>query len=222
MVVIGNRFTSAFAGRRPNEPTPAPPGPDIRLEPDYVINGRLVNGQLLINGSTNPDPTVANVEIDWGDGTPRQRIVSPYGIVHQYAVDAVYPLRVYATDVDGRTTQAGASVQAQGDPTNPPVASFIRAPEPSTLGQPVTFDATASTPSPGINRYQWQVLTAGGTVVPEQAVVNVTLPQTGLHVMRLTVWLPDGRSDMSQLQFNVNPAVEEPDPEEPDPEEPEA
>jgi hypothetical protein len=211
MVLIGNRFTPAFEGSRPNEPTPAPPGPDIRVLPDYQINGRRIHGQLAINDSTDPDPTVASVEIDWADGTPREPVTAPYDVVHEYAIDAVYPLRVYATDVDGRTTQAGAQVWAFGDPINlgpDPVADFTVAPEPSEEGDEVTFDASASTPDPGISDYEWTVVTQAPLAFTGK-VVEFTSAITGLHVMRLIVYLPDGRSDMSQRQFNINPAAEE-------------
>lgn len=159
MVLIGNRFTPAFAGSRPNEPTPAPPGPTIEINPQAtLINGRRVRGQLQVNGTTDPDPNIASVEIDWGDGTPRELTIPPYIVVHEYAAEAVYALRVIAISTAQRTATAGAYVQALGDPTTLPFASFTYTPMPfATVGEPVQFDATGSQPGTGgpITTYDW-------------------------------------------------------------------
>jgi hypothetical protein len=112
MATIGNTFTPAFAGRRPNEPTPAPPGPIVLLDPDeVVVDGRRVAGRLIIAGDI--DTLVA----DWGDGTPREPIDSPWRFEHTYALDAVYEIRAIATSLEGRTSVQGVRVQAYGDPT---------------------------------------------------------------------------------------------------------
>lgn len=103
------------------------------------------------------------------------------------------------------------------EPIPDPVARFTIAPEPSTLGDEVTFDAAGSTPSE-ISAYEWEVVTAVGDT-GTGPVFRYTSAVAQMHVMRLIVRLPDGRSNQSMQQFNVHPPPDpEPDPEEPEPE----
>lgn len=100
------------------------------------------------------------------------------------------------------------------DPGPDPVAAFTIDPEPSTVGDEVTFDATDSTPTPGITAYEWELV--GASETGSGVVYRTTGLSEGANVIRLTVRLDDGRFDRSMQMANAAP-VPEPDPIEPEP-----
>src|SRR5580693_7453739 len=113
MAVIGNRFTPAFAGRRPDGPTPAPPGPDIRFAAVTETSGR-VNITLQVGpGSIPPD----TIDLDWGDGT--REALGGLVASHGYADGGAFELRAIARGA-GRESVNSIRVQVlEGAPAIP-------------------------------------------------------------------------------------------------------
>ena len=216
MTVIGNRFTPPFAGRRPDGPTPAPPGPDISFDSVVEANGR-VNVTLRINGAVIVD----TLAFDWGDGTREQ--LQSLVATHAYHDGGVYELRAIARSNTGRESVNSIRLQVlEGAPPIPdPVADFTSAPAAPTTATPVTLDAAISTPAEFIDRWEWKDVLNDGDWAAGPSVRNLGLLAAGSYVWALRVHVIDGRwSEQRNRGWMVTAAEEpEPDPEtEPEPE----
>lgn len=221
MALTVNRFTPAFAGRRPDGPTPAPPGPDVRVF-SASANNRTVYLHLVLDDDA--DDPLATLLIDWGDRTPREPLAAPWTATHTYPADSSYEIRAIARSAAGRESltfgnvQVGAQVVA---PIPEPVADFTWMPTAPTTATPVTLDASLSTPAAYIDGYEWQELMGDGDpwIVYIPATLVGPLP-VGPHLFQLRVHLSDGRWSAPRARgFMVTAAeIEEPDEPEPDPE----
>jgi hypothetical protein len=210
MAVIGNRFTPAFAGRRPNEPTPAPPGPDIRFAAVTETAGR-VNITLQVGpGSIPPD----TIDLDWGDGT--RQALGGLIAAHSYADGGVYELRAIAR---GASRESVNSIRVQvlqgASPIPDPLADFTIAPAAPTDADPVTLTST-STPEEFIEAWEWGQQMPD-TIAPAEGppVMNLGAQPAGAYVWNLRVRLVDGRWSVLRSR-GVNITASE-DPEEPPP-----
>jgi hypothetical protein len=216
MTVIGNRFTPAFAGRRPDGPTPAPPGPDIRFATVTETAGR-VNVTLQVGPGS---PLVDAIDVDWGDGT-RQSLGGLLA-AHSYTDGGVFEIRAIATSNIGRESVNSIRLQVlEGAPPIPdPVADFTIAPAAPTTADTVTLNSI-STPAEYIQINEWtQIMPAGGTQ-EGPPVMNLGLLQEGPYVWQLRVRLDDGRWSAPRSRGVSVTAAE--DPEDPDlPPDPEA
>jgi hypothetical protein len=219
MTVIGNRFTPAFAGRRPDGPTPAPPGPDIRFAVVTETAGR-VNVTLQIG----PDaPPIATIDMDWGDGT--RQALGGLVAAHAYTDGGVFELRAIARSDAGRTSVNSIRVQVLegASPIPDPVADFTIAPAAPTSADLMVLDAAPSTPAEYIEAYEWgQQMPV--TIPPAEGpqVMNLGAQPPGAYVWNLRVRLTDGRWSVLRSR-GVNIVATEDPGDEPDPEpEPEA
>lgn len=107
-----NYRPTRFTSLRADEWTPAPRGPVMMLDLDaLVVDGRRVAGRFVIAGD------LGSLEVDWGDGSARQPIVSPWRFEHTYAVDSVYTVRALAVSTAGRPAVDTITIQARGTPT---------------------------------------------------------------------------------------------------------
>lgn len=89
-------------------------------------------------------------------------------------------------------------------PIEPPaVARFTYSPAEPRAGEPVEFDAAASSPPELIDRYVWQVPL--DSEQREGKVITATLA-AGAHFAYLTVFTVDGRQHAAVQQLNVSPA----------------
>ena len=211
MAVIGNRFTPAFAGRRPNEPTPAPPGPDIRFAVVTETAGR-VNITLQVGpGSIPPD----TIDLDWGDGT--RQALGGLIAAHSYADGGAFELRAIARG-DSRESVNSIRVQVLegASPIPDPLADFTIAPAAPTDADLIVLDAAPSTPAEFIEAYEWgQQMPV--TIPPAEGpqVMNLGAQPAGAYVWNLRVRLTDGRWSVLRSR-GVNITASE-DPEEPPP-----
>jgi hypothetical protein len=97
---------------------------------------------------------------------------------------------------------AGAATNVQEDPfttdqvfSNPPSAAFVVTPSgQTTLGTPLTFDASASTDDVGVVSWEWD-LGDDGAIDASGEVVTLTPAAVGQTVVRLRVTDADGQSD---------------------------
>jgi hypothetical protein len=212
MVVIGNRFTPAFAGSRPNGPTPAAPGPRMVFA-TATLTGARVN---LLLAALDP---VDTVDLDWGDGSARERITAPYNAAHGYVDAGNFLIRAIAVSVDGRESVNGLRVQVLegGGPIPDPVADFVIAPAAPTTADTVTL-TSISTPAEYIQINEWtQIMPAGGTQ-EGPPVMNLGLLQEGPYVWQLRVRLADGRWSAPRSRGVSVVAAEDPEDPPPDPE----
>jgi hypothetical protein len=211
MTVIGNRFTPAFAGRRPDGPTPAPPGPDIR----FAIVTETSTGRLSVTLQIGPNaPPIATIDLDWGDGT--RDALGGLIATHSYTDRGVYELRAIARSDAGRESLNSIRVQVlEGAPAIPdPVADFAIAPAAPTTADPVTL-TSVSTPAEYVQINEWtQTMPAGGTQ-EGPPVMNLGLLEAGPYVWSLRVRLADGRWSAPRARGVSVTAAEDP---EPDPE----
>jgi hypothetical protein len=212
MTVIGNRFTPAFAGRRPDGPTPAPPGPDIR----FAIVTETSTGRLSVTLQIGPDaPPIATIDLDWGDGT--RDALGGLIATHSYTDRGVYELRAIARSDAGRESLNSIRVQVlEGAPAIPdPVADFTITPAAPTDADPVTLTST-STPVEFIEAWEWGQQMPD-TITPAEGppVMNLGTQPAGAYVWNLRVRLTDGRwSTLRSRGVNITAAEDpEPDPE---------
>ena len=216
MTVIGNRFTPPFAGRRPDGPTPAPPGPDISFD-SVVETGGRVNVTMRLLGTD----IIATLDMDWGDGTREQ--LQSFAAMHAYHDRGVYEIRAIAVSTTRRESLNSIRVQVlEGAPPIPdPVADFTVAPASPTTATPVTLDARISTPDEYIDAYEWRNVLSDGDFVAGPALRNMGLLAAGPYVWSVRVHVIDGRwSAPQQRGWMVTAAgAEEPEPDpEPEPE----
>jgi hypothetical protein len=214
MTVIGNRFTPAFAGRNPNEPTPAPPGPDIRFATvTETSTGRFSVTLQVGPGSIPPD----TIDMDWGDGT--RQALGGLAASHSYADGGAFELRAIARG-DSRESVNSIRVQVLegASPIPDPLADFTIAPAAPTDADPIILDAAPSTPAEFIEAYEWGQQMPN-TIPPAEGpqVMNLGAQPAGAYVWNLRVRLTDGRwSPLRSRGVNIT-ATEDPG-DEPDPE----
>jgi hypothetical protein len=212
MTVIGNRFTPAFAGRRPDGPTPAPPGPDIR----FAIVTETSTGRLSVTLQIGPDaPPIATIDMDWGDGT--RDALGGLIATHSYADRGVFELRAIARSNAGRESVNSIRVQVlEGAPAIPdPVADFTITPAAPTDADPVTL-TSISTPAEFVEAYEWgQQMPSVIAPAEGPPVMNLGAQPAGNYVWTHRVRLTDGRWATQRARGVVVTASEDP---EPDPE----
>jgi hypothetical protein len=212
MAVIGNRFTPAFAGRRPNEPTPAPPGPDIRFAAVTETAGR-VNITLQVGpGSIPPD----TIDLDWGDGT--RQALGGLIAAHAYADGGVYELRAIARGASRESVNSIRVQVLEGAPAIPdPVADFTITPAAPTDADPVTL-ASTSTPAEYVQINEWTQIMPPGSTQEGPPVMNLGMLTPAAYVWQLRVRLIDGRWSAPRSRGVQVTASEDPEEPPPDPE----
>jgi hypothetical protein len=214
MTVIGNRFTPAFAGRRPDGPTPAPPGPDIR----FATVTETSTGRLSVTLQIGPDaPPIATIDLDWGDGT--RDALGGLIATHSYADRGVYELRAIARSDAGRTSVNSIRVQVlEGAPAiEDPVADFTITPAAPTDADPVTL-ASTSTPAEYVQINEWTQIMPPGSTQEGPPVMNLGMLTPGAYVWQLRVRLIDGRWSAPRSRGVQVTASEDPEEPPPDPE----
>jgi hypothetical protein len=212
MTVIGNRFTPAFAGRRPNEPTPAPPGPDIRFAVVTEVNGR-VNVTLQVGPGSPPD----TIAMDWGDGT--RQALGGLLAAHSYTDSGVYEIRAIASSADRRESVNAIRLQVLegAPPIDDPVADFTITPAAPTDADPVTL-ASTSTPAEYVQINEWTQIMPPGSTQEGPPVMNLGMLTPGAYVWQLRVRLTDGRWSAPRSRGVQVTASEDPEEPPPDPE----
>lgn len=180
-------------------------------EGNVVVEAIASNGQVLAQQPTTIDspnagtggegPWSVELDIDTTPGTPGQiRAFSPSpkdnSVIAEARVDVVFG-----------QPEAGAS---------PPVA-VINAPSEGQVGEPVVFDASASTSESRIVSYVWDL--GDGTTVNAVEIEHI-YNAPGIYNVTLTVTNKDDLSDSTNTQITIT--ATDPEPTEPVPtEEPE-
>ena len=155
------------------------------------------------SGSSDPDGTVAAYRWDWeGDGAVDE-VTSSSVVTHTFAAGA-HRVRLSVVDDDG---VASASVSVEVRASDPPVAAAT-APKKGKSGQPVTFDASASSDPDGtIVAYEWDFGDGSPPVVTSSPVVTHTYAVTRATVFGWSVRVVDdaGVADATGSTIRITP-----------------
>lgn len=115
-----------------------PIGAGLSVSPNPAVPGTTVT--LDASASTGTDGgAITGYAFDFGSGTFGPATTSATA-THVFSSRGSYPVRVQVSDATGATATASATVYASAAPQ----ASFTAAPNPVSLNQTVSFDASAS------------------------------------------------------------------------------
>ncbi|MFN8459162.1 MAG: PKD domain-containing protein [Anaerolineae bacterium] len=185
-------FTVKITAKSKTPPVAVISGPD----------GGMINDQLSFAGTQSSDTDGQIISYAWnfGDGAT----ADGSSVSHSYAQFGTYQITLIVTDNDGLTAQATHTVQVD-EPVQlqlPPVVAFT-GPVNGTVGQSLSFDASAShDPDGQIVSYAWN-FGDGTTQSSDQSVINYNYTQPGLYTVTLTVTDNDGLSDSYQQPITI-------------------
>ena len=146
------------------------------------------------SSSFDADGTIVSYYWDFGDGFDAYAVVAN----HAYEADGIYTVTLSVEDDDGATAQMTATKTVLKAPT----ASFSWAPLLPTVGESVTFDASASKPNGGaIVKYEWN-LGDGGHAAGNRVTYAYAL--VGTYNVELKITDSEGLWDIEQKQLVLN------------------
>lgn len=162
--------------------TSGPVGPVQRITAAIVASPGEGKAPLAVHfdasSSADPQGPLTDHLWDFGDGSP---VVSGREIQHTYQRAGEYLVTLVVVGPSG-TGRATAFVRALN---NPPTASFSFLPVDPFEGEPVTFDASASSdPDNDIARYAWDF---GDGATGDGKIVSHTFSHPGQFLVMLTV-----------------------------------
>jgi len=124
----------------------------------------------LTISASDPDGTISQIQVDWGDGTLDALPENGTSAIHSYALAGPYAITVTATDDAGFTSSSQATIAITD--RSPPL-SFTQSPTTAPTGTPITLTISASDPDGTVS--QIQVSWGNGTidVLPGNAIVDI-------------------------------------------------
>ena len=169
-----------------------PPVASFTESAETVTVGEFITFNAL--SSFDPDGSIVSCDWDFGDGTSAIGVV----VSHAYTVQGTYTVTLTVTDDDGAT----ASNTAIKTVLKPPIASFTWAPLTPKVGEPVSFDGSASKPNGGtIVKYEWNFGDDGHAI--GKAVIY-TYSIIGTYNVTLKVTDSEGLWDTERKQIILN------------------
>jgi len=135
-----------------------------------------------LDGGASYDPDGAVVHYQWafGDGTSANQIRSE----HAFSIPGGYTITLTVRDNNGATASAQVAVRVNA-PNRPPVAVAQVSPDPATVGEPVTFDASGSTDvEDKIIAYSWEFGDGTSAATPS---TTYTYVEPGTYTVALLV-----------------------------------
>ena len=176
-----------------------PPTASFTFAPSAAIPHETVSFDA--GGSLDPDGAIARIEWDLGDGTTETGAT----VDHAYAAAGLYEISLTVTDDAGaqhRQIQTLLVVES----THPPVAVLEPVSAARQVGEPIAFDASASSTVAGsIVAYAWDF---GDGTSAEGAAVQHAYAAAGAY--RITLIVTDDRGTSSEAIGNVYVGVAPP------------
>jgi PKD repeat protein len=131
-----------------------PPEASFTASPNPAVAGATVT--FNAGASKDPDGTIARYLWDLdGNGTYETDTGTSPTVTRVYSSSGNRQIGLEVTDNKGATAKATRTLTIQN---SPPTASFAAAPNPTTVGATVTFDASASKDPDGtIAKYEWDL-----------------------------------------------------------------
>ena len=160
----------------------------------------LVNQPItLASTSTDADGTITSYDWDFGDGSAHGSGQSPQ---HAYGSPGAYTVKLTVTDNDGATTSVTGTVNVNA----PPTAAFSFSPSVPLVGNPVSFDASASTDDKTIpnSGYQWDFNNDGQFSDAVGKVVTHSFSSPGPQTVKLRITDSDGATNTTSMIVPVN------------------
>jgi PKD repeat protein len=185
----------------PVAPPNQPPVAQFTFSPASPRPGQWV--QFDASASSDPDGVIVSYQWDFdGDGVFD---ASGQVVYYRFSVGGSYPVTLQVTDDQGATGRQTKTV-AVTVPNQLPVASFTFSPALPSVGQLVTFNATASyDPDGTIVSYQWD-LNGDGLVDRSGPITTWTYSMPGSYWVTLTVGDDQGAIGQAQREVQVGPA----------------
>jgi len=132
----------------------------------------LVCKPVTFNASDSKPEEGYIVSYSWDFGDGNITVISEPLITHHFLAEGLYVVELNVTDSMGGWNTMSQILNVSKPPTAPPIAVFTWAPLTAEAGEPVTFDASDSTPNGGeIVLYVWDFgdETSGNTSHPKIA-----------------------------------------------------
>ena len=199
-IPLGNNFANAVA-RSVEVRLMAPPGTPLEnQDPVAVIvaDPRVANFNETIRfdaSLTTDEGQVCGSRCqyiwEFGDNTIAVRAVTAE---HVFSLPGTYVVTLTVTDDRGGVDTATVDIRIIG-PTAP-VANFTATPSTTTIGTPITFDASSSSVGAGatITQYAWDFGDGSSTVISTGPTTTKSYATTGPKVVTLTVTDSLGRT----------------------------
>lgn len=158
-----------------------PPVASFSVSPSPAVAG--IPADFDATASSDPDGTIVSYAWEFGD----TEIGSGVTISHIYATPGNYTVNLTVTDNESYSVTSSSQVTVQSPPPGPqpPFARFFAAPSPSTPGDPVYFDATASfDPDGTVASYEWDF---GDSILGSGVTTTHAYTSLGTYTAALTV-----------------------------------
>jgi len=181
---------------QPEAPMPQPPSAQFFYYPSWPNTNETVT--FNASASYDPDGYIVSYNWDFGDGTPVVIESEPI-TTHRYNAFGNYTVTLTIIDNDGLTANSTTIVSVRQHP----VASFIFSPTDPLEGEPITFDASASTPDGGtIVSYEWN-FGDGNITTASDPIITHTYPTFGNYTVTLNVTDSEGKWDTESKTITV-------------------
>ncbi len=166
---------------------------------DGPSSGRI-NEALVFDcsGSTDLDGIVAACSFDFGDGSSASDVFSA---VHAYSSAGIYTVTLTVTDDDGATSSISKQISIAD---NVPPVAVLSSPSSGAIGEPVSFDASASyDPDGRVVKYSYDFGDGTSPVTGVVAAASHAYTQAGNYVITLTVTDDDGATSSISKQISI-------------------
>jgi PKD repeat protein len=186
-----------------------PPAVTLSASPTSVAPGQPVNFSYTITPSS-ASAIIRSATLNFGDGSSAVLQNASGTVSHTYTTQNTYTAILGATDINGQSGQASATVTVA-----PPAVSgqqlsgvaFVNPPASGTSGQPVSFTVgTATTPNSGASISSYSINfgdnTAAVTATPGQALTHI-YSAPGTYTVTLTVTDSTGVSTSTTSQIVI-------------------
>src|SRR3989454_1556602 len=195
LTVTDNNGNTAAATASKTVANDSPPIVSFQEDKTSALTGGTIT---VTYSSSDPDGTIVQVTVDWGDGTVHNFATASGSDSHSYVAAGSYTVAVTAKDDFGLTTSKSA-VKSIGD--RPPVASFTESASSALTSVSISFDATGSSDPDGtITSYSWNF--GDGNTGTGKTMIH-SYAAAGTYTVTLTVTDNTGSTDSTTSSKSV-------------------